>query len=895
MPLRILFLFLSSLVLNTVSFASHIVGGEVYYDYLGGNNYKFYFAIYRDCHSTGAAYDSPLPISVFNGNNVRISDHNVTFPGSVNLPVVFNNPCITPPSDICTERAIYTITLNLPPNPTGYIVAYQRCCRGPAVSNLVNPAGTGLTIKAIIPPSTQNFYQNSSARFINYPPLVICNNENLNFNHAATDPDGDSLSYELVTPHAGATSGNPAPNPIPNPPYANVAWASGYSQAVPLGPGSLTTINPTTGQLFVDANSTGLFVVGIRVNEWRNGVKISYVTRDFLFKVVNCVISLVANINEQETTPGFISYCQGLSFTFDNLSFGATNYHWDFGVNGVSTDVSTVFEPTYTFPTPGTYHVMLIANPGWPCTDTAYIDLILDNPFEVDFTFLDSTCFKDNTLDFSGAVVVGNTNAQFHWDFGPNATPQNANTATVNNVAFNSPFNNIVKLVGTYNVCVDSVIKPIFFYEAPNPQIDFETDHECLGFTQQFINASSGSISYSWDFGVNGITSDISTATSPTYTFPAPGTYNITLISSSAPNCSDTVVKPITIYEPLVVSFTHNDSLCITTNSFNFAGNVSGPPITTWQWDFGNHANPSQSVNINENGVVFDQAGSFPVTLTASFLQCSQTAQSSVYIYPMPFADFTIRDELRCVPYPAEFINLSSYPSPLLYSWDFGDGGVSNAENPVHVYTNPGMYSVSLTAISTVGCVDTLLVLKQDYLTIHPKPTAGFTVDKPITTICDSQIQFIDASADATEIWYYVDEAATRIDGANPFYTYYTDGMHYPVQVVQNQFGCTDTARTQIIIEPFTVFVPNTFTPNNDAYNNCFQPQVALEPVEWELKIYDRWGEVIFVSDDYTACWDGTYKGKKCQDDIYIYVIRYVSCSPVANATQIEGHVTLLR
>jgi gliding motility-associated-like protein len=871
------------------------VGGEVYYDYLGSNNYRFYFAIYRDCHSTGAAYDSPLPISVFNGNNVRISDHNVPFPGSVNLPIVFNNPCITPPADICTERAIYTIVLNLPPSASGYIVAYQRCCRGPAISNLSNPSGTGLTIKAIIPPSTSNFYINSSARFINYPPLVICNNENLNFNHAASDPDGDSLSYELVTPHAGATAGNPAPNPIPAPPYSNVIWAGGYSPTIPLGSGSTTTINPTTGQLFVDANSTGLFVVGIRVNEWRNGVKISYVTRDFLFKVVNCNISLVADINEQETTPGFVSYCNGLTFTFDNLSYGATNYYWDFGVSGSTNDNSTASEPTYTFPTPGTYHVMLIANPGWPCTDTAYIDVILDNPFEVDFTFLDSTCFKDNTLDFTAAVVVGNSNAQFQWNFGPNANPQVATGQQVNNVAFNTASNNVVKLIGTFNVCIDSISKPIFFYDAPNPQIDFEVNHECNGFTQQFLNNSTGSVSYQWDFGVASTSSDVSTNISPIYTFPSAGTYPITLISSSGPGCSDTVVQPITIYEPLVVNFTHNDSLCISDNSFDFVGSVSGPPQTTWNWNFGTHANPTQSSNLTELGVVYDQAGSFPVTLTASFLQCEEVANSSVYIFPLPFADFTIVDELRCVPYPAHFINLSSYPTTLIYSWDFGDGGQDQVTNPTHVYSNAGTYNVSLTAISTVGCVDTLFVLKQDYITVHPKPTAGFQLDKTETTICDSQIQFIDASQDASNVWYYVDENNVRIEGDNPRYTYITAGMHYPVQVVQNEFGCTDTARLQLTIEPFTVFVPNTFTPNDDLFNACFRAELGLIPVEWELKIYDRWGEVIFVTNDFTACWDGTYKGKKCQDDIYTYVIHYVSCEPVANATELTGHVTLIR
>jgi gliding motility-associated-like protein len=882
------------LIWSFSSKASHIVGGEIYYDYLGGNNYRFYIALYRDCASTGASYDSPLPLSVFTGSGIRISDENVTFPGSTVLPIIFNNPCITAPTGICTERAIYTVILNLPPSVSGYIIAYQRCCRGPNITNLVNPDDTGLTIKAIIPPGAQNQYINSSARFVNYPPLVICNNENLNFDHSATDPDGDSLSYELVTPHAGANSFNPAPNPIPNPPYPNVTWGGSFNQAIPLGPGSTTTINPTTGQLFVDANNLGLYVVGIRVNEWRNGVLISYVTRDFLFRVVNCNVQLSAEVTEQEDTPGFISYCQGLNFTFDNQSFGATSYYWDFGVNGITTDNSTAFEPTYTFPQPGTYHVMLVANPGWPCTDTTYVDLTLENPFNIDFSFIDSTCFIDNTLDFQSQIINGPPTTQFSWDFG-NATPATATTANVSNVAFNSSTGNVVTLIGTYSVCADTISKPVFFFDKPDPQVGFQPNHECMGYTQTFLNNSSGSTNYSWDFGVPGITTDVSTAVSPTYTFPAEGTYPITLIASSGPNCTDTMVQNITIYEPLAVSFTHNDSLCVSTNSFNFAGNVSGPSITTYSWDFGSHANPPNATSLNVNNVVFDTSGIFPVTLTASFLNCSASSQSEVFIFSVPTIGFTISDELKCEPYPAQFINLSHYEAPLLYYWTFGDGGTSTEENPLHIYQNAGTYSVELTIISTIGCVDTFSLLQQDFSTIRPKPIAGFSVDKTETNICDSRVQFTDLSQGASQVSYYFGELNAGSTDPNPSHTYFTDGMHYPRQLVINEFGCRDTAFVGIAIEPFVVYVPNTFTPDGNEYNNDFYPKLALDPVEWEMKIFNRWGEEVYRSTNIGEHWDGTFSGLPCKEDIYSYVIRYVSCAPYANAEVITGHVSLLR
>lgn len=886
---------LFSALINFKANASHIVGGEVYYDYLGSNNYKFYFVIYRDCASNGAAYDSPLPISVFNGNNVRISNHTITFPGSTVLPIQFTNPCITPPSGICTERAIYTIVLNLPPLTSGYIVSYQRCCRGPNVTNLVNPDDTGLTLRATIPPSAQGHYINSSARFTNYPPLVICNNEDLNFNHSATDPDGDSLSYQLVAPFSGGTSLNPAPNPIPTPPYNPVIWAPSFSAATPLGSGSTTTINPTTGQLFVDANLTGLYVVGIRVNEWRNGVLINSTIRDFLFKVINCNITLSAVINEQENTPGFVSYCQGLTFTFDNLSWGATTYSWDFGVTGITTDVSSAFEPTYTFPAPGTYQIRLIANQGMPCTDTSYIDLTLENPFEVDFTFPDSTCFKDNTLDFQSVVLVGNPNPQYQWNFGPNATPQTATTQNVSNVAFQSANGNVVKLVATHSVCKDSVIKPIFFYDKPIPDFEFQTDHECEGFTQPFNNTSQNAQSFVWDFGETVATTDQSTATSPTYTYSNPGTYTITLISSSGPGCSDTIQHDITIYEPLSVSFTHNDSMCILNNSYHFEGTIGGPASTTFEWNFGPNAIPTSATTLNVNNVFYDSPGTFPVTLTAQFLQCTLTEESNIFVFSQPHADFTISNELKCEPYPAQFINISSYDAPLLYTWDFGEGGSSTETNPLHIYEHAGTYSVQLTAISTIGCIDTLVVLKQDLMLIHPKPTAGFSMNKIETTICESRVQFYDESQGAMKWIYYMNENNAFLSDSAPAFTFQTPGMHYPEQVVFNEFGCSDTTKMQLIVEPFTVFVPNTFTPDENQFNNTFNAVVGLEPVSWNMRIYNRWGQLIFETNDYQEAWDGTYKGKLCQEDIYSYVIQFTSCAPVANAEELTGHVLLIK
>ena len=120
--MRILIFFLLLFTLFEAR-ASHIVGGDIYYDHLGGSSYRFYITLYRDCNSTGAAYDDPLILTVYNQDNFLVQNIEVPFPGSVILPVVFNNPFVTPPTNICVEKAIYTVVINLPPTPGGYTVS----------------------------------------------------------------------------------------------------------------------------------------------------------------------------------------------------------------------------------------------------------------------------------------------------------------------------------------------------------------------------------------------------------------------------------------------------------------------------------------------------------------------------------------------------------------------------------------------------------------------------------------------------------------------------------------------------------------------------------------------------------------------------------------------------
>ena len=871
--------------------AGHIIGGDIYYDYLGNNNYRFNIDIFLECNSN-AGFDNPLYLAVYDANNNLLQNVAVPFPGFTNVPANFTNPCATNPPVVCSETATYTVIINLPPSANGYTITYQRCCRNPNITNIQNPADTGFTLTCKVPGSGGNMYLNSSPRFTNYPPLLLCSSDQLVFDHSALDPDGDQLVYSLTTPYSGATPNSPAPNPAPPPTYYNLLWAAGFTAANPLGPGASISINPTTGLLTATPNLTGRFVVGIQVEELRNGIVINRTIRDFVFQVFNCQISMQAILPAQDQLPGFSSYCDGLNIDFVNNSFGGTNYSWDFGVPGINTDVSASFEPSYTYPAPGQYEVMLVVNPGWVCTDTTYMTIQVYNPIDVSFTSNDSLCLGGNSYNFVGSTT-GDPGTTLTWDFGPNANPTSANGQNVNGVVFDQAGDHDVTVTANIGVCSATFSNSV--YVIPEPIADFELpdEIECAGLTIPFVNTTVNAANYLWDFGDNsGIISDVS----PTHIYAVPGTYTVTLSAWTSSQCVSETQATFTLNEKLEVEFTSEDSLCFTNNSFNFDGTVSGPPSSVFTWNFGPNASISSSTDTDVFNVNFNTTGSIPITLTGTFENCIESVTHNIYIFQEPNVDFMLMPGRQCVPFSANFVDLSSSETPILYNWDFGDGNTSTEQNPIHVYTQIGQFPVTLSITTSDGCVGTFTITKVDLVDVHPKPEANFSVDPNYTDICHSVVNFTDESIGGDSYFYWFDDSTMHSFEQNPVHLYYTDGWHRPKQIVTNEWGCTDTAYQELFIEPYTIYAPNAFTPDGDEFNNIFKPIVYLDLFEWKLEIYNKWGEVVFESNDIDVGWDGTGpNGRIAQSGAYVWKITYVSCEPINPRRIIYGHISLLK
>lgn len=370
------------LLLPAASYASHIVGNDFTYKFLGDTvigstvlkKYKVSLYIYQDCNGGDAgaiADDNPAHFTVYaNGATVVDVDNGIFFDptpgsgGSISVPANFSNECVTSVPDLCLFRKRFDKIYYLPPSSTGYTVVYQRCCRNASILNLVDPGSKGATYFCTIPPPPM---VNNSAEFKNYPPQIVCLNNPLVYDHSATDADGDSLTYSFCESYEYAGD-HVKPSVASPPPYTVVDYMPGFNYGNPMVGSPQIVIDPVTGLITGTPSRIGRFLVTVCCNEWRNGVLINTAKREFQFVVTNCSKVVVADIPSLPDVPNtFIVNCSSKEVQFINNSRGGFAYRWEFGVAGAG---STEFAPVFTYPDSGTYMVKLVVNPGTTCPDS---------------------------------------------------------------------------------------------------------------------------------------------------------------------------------------------------------------------------------------------------------------------------------------------------------------------------------------------------------------------------------------------------------------------------------------------------------------------------------------------------------------------------------------------
>jgi len=482
--------------------------------------------------------------------------------------------------------------------------------------------------------------------------------------------------------------------------------------------------------------------------------------------------------------PSFTQTTNGLTATFTNTTTGATSYSWNFGDGNTSTQTN----PTHTYAAAGTYTVTLTANNAY-CNRTSTATVTVQSGVVASFNATPTSGCASLTVQYTSTSAGAPTT--FTWNF-PGGTPA---TSTEQNptVVYTTPGVYAVTLTVGNGSNTSSATQQNFItvYGLPNAGFNSSVSNLTATFTNSSTAGGAPALTYAWTFGDG----DGSTATNPTHTYAADGTYTVRLIATNACG-SDTTTQQVVIVTPPTANFTASPTSGCAPLSVQYTS-TSSTNAATYSWQFPGGA-PANSTAQNPT-VIYTTPGTYSVTLTVGNAAGtnSATQQSYITVNTVPTVGFTSSTNGTSV----SFTNTSSNATS--YSWAFGDGNGSTATNPTHTYATDGVYTVTLTATNPCGTVTST-----SSVTIVTPPTANFTAS-PTSGCAPLTVQYTSTSSTnaATYSWQFPGGTPANSTAQNPTVIYTTPGTYSVTLTVGNAAG-TNSATQQSYVTVNTVPTP---------------------------------------------------------------------------------------
>lgn len=862
-------------LLASSSQAAHIKGGFFTYKYLGagatpGNlRYQITLTVYMICNPTPAQVSDPINFSIFNaGNNQFLQNVSVSLFSQFNLTKNYNEPCITGDETGCYYTiVVYDLpSIELPATPNGYIISYQRCCRIAGINNILGSGTVGNTFSIKIPGTavTSGAETNSSPIFQVNDTAVVCRNSYFQYSFQASDPDGDSLSYQFCDALEGGSQANPAPSTAANPPYFSVPYTSPYFGSQPMGPG--VTIDPKTGIISgIAPNQLGEYVVSVCVNEFRNGVLIGLARKELHIRVNDC------NPLQAKLNPSIIT-CDGFTLNFQNLVTNqtGTEYLWIFGdpASG-SADTSRLPTPTHIYSDTGVYVVKLkVSLTGGLCADSTTMLAKVYPGFFPGFT-VSGSCFT-NPFQFTDTTKTSyGIIDSWSWNFGDNTTladtshiqnPQwtypAAGTATVNFIVTNS------------KGCMDTLQQTINVLDKPLLALDFNDTLICRNDPVQLV--ANGNGIFSWTPAVNIINANTAT---PTVTPTTTTWYYVNQNDNGCINNDSVRVRVI----PLVSLQAIPDTTICQGDSIQLGAITDG---LSFAWTPA--ANLDDATIINPVAVT-NTSTTYQITATVG--SCTATDQVVVTTVPYPIANAG-QDPVICY-------NTSTQLNAVITGSSFNWSPVAYLSNPSilnPVAAPPRTTTYVLSAYDTLGCpkpgIDTLTIV------VNPKVNAFAGNDTLV--VINQPLQF-NGTGGVNYLW----TPSTALSDPTIFnpvgvYDLSIDSIRYKL-IVTDAIGCADSAYIMVKVfktQPY-IFVPTAFTPNNDGLNDVIKPIAAgIQKINY-FSIYNRWGQLVFTTTINGQGWDGRVNGQLQSSGVFVWMASGLDY--LGGKFFMKGTVTLIR
>lgn len=554
------------------------------------------------------------------------------------------------------------------------------------------------------------------------------------------------------------------------------------------------------------------------------------------------------------------SICNGGSTTL--TAGGATNYSWSpptglSSTTGASVTASPTATTTYT-----------VSGTSGSCASSLSVTVTV-TPVVVTVTPNTSICNgSSTTLTASGAT-------NYSW-----SPATGLSSATGASVTANPTTTTTYTVTGTSGTCSSTATMTLTVNPVPTV-IATNNGPLCEGSTMQLQATSLPGASYNWS-GPNGFSASTQNGSIPA-TIAAGGMYTVT---TTLNGCTSSTTTNVIVNSGQMPVINAAGPFCETTANSFLSADIPGG---TWT------GTGIVNAASGEFSPLQAGAGSHQITYVVAG-GCATPATTSILVNAMPVIQISTPDASGCAPFTASLTDLSS-PASSSITWDFGDGSTnSNQLNNVnHTFNSPGCYNVTVTSTNAAGCSTTTTF--PSFICALPNAVAEFSVNNPVHGLMNPEFHTFNTSSNASVYsWDFGDGGTSTL--FNPSHTYAENAGNYVITLAANNAGnCPDTARITVTIQEELIFyVPNTFTPDGDEFNNLFLPVFTsgFDPYNYTMTIYNRWGETLFESNDTKFGWDGTYDGELCKSGIYTWAIRFKSSQSDKKITK-TGHIQLLR
>lgn len=848
--------------------AKHIIGGEMVYQYLGKGSsantskYLITLKLFRDNHAPPDA--APMPNNVFIGifNNSNSSQYpaagsyfDIPIESEGQVTVNAFPSCIHNPPSLEYHVGLFLLTIDLPDNNSGYTATYQTCCRISPLANVntFSGNGTGSTYSCSIPGIPDNSPQFSTSID------AICGGKPFHLQFNATDADKDSLVYAFTDAYNGGDfrnsgNGNPAP-----PPYYSVPYFNDYTESTPLG--NEATIDPQTGIISGIAPDIGRYVVAVAVFSYRNGRLINEHHKDFIVNVTDCDFAGAV------LSPKPVN-CDGFNVSFFNEDSSPLNktFYWEFGdpASG-SADTSTSHTPTHIYSDTGTFVYKLVVNRGEQCSDSA-TQIIKVYPGFFPAFDIEGKC-KNAVIQF---LDKSKTNYGFitswSWNFG-DPIPTN-DTSQLQNPVYtyaNAATYPVQLSITSSKGCYKNLLDTINIINKPSFSLTNDT-LICNIDTLQLTAFGNGHVFWTPNYNINDQNSF-----SPLVSPKIPTTYYATLFES--PGCTGTDSVRVNVVSNVSLYAGKDTTICLTdTMQFNTASNA-----LHYLWT------PAGTLNSDTSKypLAVPQAHT-RYHVIASIGKCNTTDDVQVNVSPYPNANAGT-DTSLC--FPASYQLHATGGS--IYSWSprlFLNN--SQISNPISTPSESIHYTVKVNDV--LGCPKPAydsVVIRVEKLIVDAGP-------RDTSVVLDQPLQLIGTGTGESFQWS-PPAGLTNPNISNPVASL-LNNQQYILKAMSSS-GCAnyDTINITVYKVKPGIFIPNTFTPNNDGLNDVFRPiLVGMKSLQF-FRVYNRGGQLMFATNIQNQGWDGTYKGQAQDAAVFVWMAEGINY--LGNIIFEKGSVTLIR